>query len=514
MRASLSTALAVGCLASALAPSRTLAAEGYIEPNAVLVNIPERDLNQLLVDAFRARGGPRLEGKRSNAGRGVQDLSYQVDISDPVLKLRSGKQAYLSFDIERADLTVDRLEHKIAGRMAYCEDVGLTIDPAHPVKIGFAMGLRIGKGDLGIVPTDVSISGTEHIHFVRPSRCGNSPLPTWLLWRIGKAQLKDRIGRLGEIVSAQLARSTARMGEDEGILRRHLEVKSILDTDSQRDFYVSPRYLDTGQGSLFLSLAVSGTSGAIESPPAAARTPRGAFDGTRPALDRPYVAVSSSLLNQILDATFAGGEDTKHKVQGDYRRLLKSSSIYLIPGLREVQSKEKISFSFAFHTPPRIELQSLSADAPSAVELRLHFSGIELQVWDKREDGAALLGTLLIDSGTVGVVPMMGPLGGVSFEILENHWEVSSSGIEFNDALFSATLQELVFAEMFQTLYEPLLREGLRVGDTRFAPRGLSAVGGYLVVELAALPWEPALDARAEPPARAEAAEARSHANR
>src|SRR5262249_1470269 len=274
-------------------------------------------------------------------------------------------------------------------------DAGLTVDPGHPVKVGLAMGLRIGTGDLRIVPKDVSISGTENIHFVRPSRCGNSPLPTWLLWRVGKARLKERIGKLGEIVSSQLTRTTARLGDDEGILKRHLEVKSLFDPDTQRDFYLSPRYLDTGQGSLFLSLAVSDTSGSNETPAAAVPGTRGSFDGARPALHRPYVALSSTLLNEILEATFSGGEDMKRKVHGDFRRLLKSSSIYaMIPGLHEVESKEKISFSFAFRAAPRIELVSrdaagamtdpspgeepLAAGAPSDVEIRVHFSGIEL----------------------------------------------------------------------------------------------------------------------------------------
>src|SRR5262245_29667199 len=189
------------------------------------------------------------------------------------------------------------------------------------------MGLRIGSGDLRIVPTDVNISGTENIHFIRPSRCGNAPLPTWLLWRLGKARLKDRIDKLGEIVSYQLTRKSARLGEDEGILKRRLEVKSLFDPDSQRDFYLSPRYLDTGQGSLFLSMSVSDTSNPIEAPAAAelsaqpaspARGPRGSFDGPRPALDKPYVAVSSSLLNEFLSATFTGGEDMKGKLHGDF----------------------------------------------------------------------------------------------------------------------------------------------------------------------------------------------------
>ena len=100
------------------------------------------------------------------------------------------------------------------------------------------------------------------------------------------------------------------------------------------------------------------------------------------------------------------------------------------------------------------------------------------------------------------IVPVMSPLGGVSFRLIENHWDVSSSGMEFDDALFSATLQELVFADAFQTLYEPLLSDGLRVGDTRFVPRGFSAMGDYLVVELGARPREHAPDPAVEPPAR------------
>ncbi len=98
----------------------------------------------------------------------------------------------------------------------------------------------------------------------------------------------------------------------------------------------------------------------------------------------------------------------------------------------------------------------------------------------------------------------MSALGGVSFEIAENEWHVSSSGIEFDDTLFSATLQELAFAEMFETVYEPLLRDGIRVGETRLVPHGFSAAGDYLVVELAAIPAgsSPAPVREPEPPAR------------
>ena len=39
--------------------------------HAVLINVTEDDLNRLLVDSFRANGGPRFEGHKAEVSRGV-----------------------------------------------------------------------------------------------------------------------------------------------------------------------------------------------------------------------------------------------------------------------------------------------------------------------------------------------------------------------------------------------------------------------------------------------------------
>ena len=77
-------------------------------------------------------------------------------------------------------------------------------------------------------------------------------------------------------------------------------------------------------------------------------------------------------------------------------------------------------------------------------------------------------------------------MGGTSFEIIENEWNVSSDGIEFNDSLLAATLQELTFAEAFETTYDPLGRGDLRVGETLFNPARFLVEGDHLVIELTA----------------------------
>jgi hypothetical protein len=41
-----------------------------------------------------------------------------------------------------------------------------------------------------------------------------------------------------------------------------------------------------------------------------------------------------------------------------------------------------------------------------------------------------------------------------------------------------------VFGEVFETHYDPLWGDALKVGDTRFGPRYFRSIGGYLVVEL------------------------------
>jgi hypothetical protein len=118
--------------------------------------------------------------------------------------------------------------------------------------------------------------------------------------------------------------------------------------------------------------------------------------------------------------------------------------------------------------------------------IRVLLSNIELRLWKGGNENVEpdLIGTLAIDSGVVAVVPFLSTIGGVSFALVENDWKLSSSGIEFNEALFAATLQELVFGEAFGTRSDPMWGNALTVGDTRFEPRYFRSLGGYLVVEL------------------------------
>ena len=107
-----------------------------------------------------------------------------------------------------------------------------------------------------------------------------------------------------------------------------------------------------------------------------------------------------------------------------------------------------------------------------------------MHIWEGRDEDRSLVGTLRIESGTVGVAPFLNILGGISFETVENEWVITSRGTEFNEPLLSATLQELVFGEMFETRYDPVWRDAFRVANTSFVPRGLASVADYLVIEL------------------------------
>jgi hypothetical protein len=67
---------------------------------------------------------------------------------------------------------------------------------------------------------------------------------------------------------------------------------------------------------------------------------------------------------------------------------------------------------------------------------------------------------------------------------VENQWQVSSSGIEFDEDLVAATLQEITFGKIFATSYEPLLKRTLRLGETEFVPQSFGVTDGYLVIAL------------------------------
>lgn len=540
--ASLACPIELGASPALAGPTEDLGPALFNEPDAVVLNVPEQDLNRFLQTALRAKGGPRFEGRQADAGRGLRGVRYQVEVSDPVLKLGDGGRVSLSLDIEKADLEVDRWERKLAGRMAYCENAGLSIDASRPVGIGAELDLEIAGGDLEIVPRQITVGDAENIRLLKPSRCRKVPLPTWLLWRLGQAHLRREIGKLDRTLLAKASRSVERLGTSEGLFRRRWQMRSLFDPESHEDFELSLRYLDTSQGSLLVSLAGSSTKGRGDNAPppgeaqatfrkagtgpSARRTSSGSpvpaprqrrhpsgdeprpergstnepsrlddsirqpaappeLDRTQLPRDRPSLAISPAFLNAMLASSFTGSTGVTRKARGDFSRLMKSSAVYaLIPGLRGVTSRETLSFSFAFPSAPTVEFRALDDTA----EIRIRFQGIEMNVWEKTPDGPVRLGAMVVDSGTVGLALVPNTLGGVSFKIVENDWHVSSRGIEFDDVLFEATLQELMFAEAFETLSEPLLREGLSGGGMTLAPRAFRVAGGYLVVELDALP--------------------------
>ena len=106
-----------------------------------------------------------------------------------------------------------------------------------------------------------------------------------------------------------------------------------------------------------------------------------------------------------------------------------------------------------------------------------------------------VLGSLEIASGRLVVAPERNVLGGISFRVVENEWSARSTGIEFDDELFAATLEELIFGAVFETSYQPLFRK-LTLADTAFAPRSFEIAGDYLVIGVEGHPEDPAHDER------------------
>jgi len=468
------------------------AGDNFHEPGAVIVNITERDLNRILQGTFRSSGGPRFEGTQERGSKSTSDLHYLAELSEPVLHLGEDGDSEFGLDILQAEFYIGRLEWKFGKRTAHCEDLGVVIDPAQPIPVRLALRFAIQDWDLRILPLGVWMPDPRpSFQLIKPSRCENTRLPKWLLWWLGKSRLKNHFARLDDILLAKAHRSAEKLNRGEGLLRRHLQIDAINGGGETRDIYLYPQSLDTSRGSLFVvldgaSLPENGTA-------------VGSAQPVERFSENSYVALSESFLNSVLDLKFSGAGALR-KPGGNFQRMLGSrSGNALIPGLRHVESKDRLYVSFAFHSAPRVDVATVHAadsrvdpslekaraeDPGHRVLLRIHLSDIELHIWEGRDEDRSLVGTMRIESGTVGVAPFLNILGGISFETVENEWVITSRGTEFNEPLLSATLQELVFGEMFETRYDPVWRDAFRIADTSFVPRGLASVADYLVIEL------------------------------
>jgi hypothetical protein len=161
----------------------------------------------------------------------------------------------------------------------------------------------------------------------------------------------------------------------------------------------------------------------------------------------------------------------------------------LIPGLDRLGPDVPVEVGFHFSTPPRIEfttadrvsLQGQGHGGEAAI--RVHLGGIEMILRDASRP-AAPLGSVSVTAATITVVPYRGPLGGISFELVENDWKLDSQGVEFDEEILAATLGELVFGEAFETRYAPIATELFKIGRAGFVARGFELEGDYLVVGL------------------------------
>lgn len=463
----------------------------FFEPDAVLLNLTEQDLNRVLQDSILANGGPVFEGTSDGVSRTVSDLRYYADLTLPVLSLGEEGRASLSFEIREANLSIGRFERKIGWRRATCENAGVVLKPERPIDVTVALQFLIEDGSLQVVPDDVAAPTKKgDFRLVKPSRCRNALLPKWLLWSVGKLYLKRYLGDLDRALLERVDRSAGRLNDDEGLLAAHWQISRPDDATDTRDLYLFPRVVQTNDGTFFIGLSASSTGRIADetaSPPRRDGLPRGS-----------HIALSESFLNAALDLYFTGVDDVARAPSGNLARILNSRAITtLVPGLRDLPNSE-VSVSLHLDSAPRIRLrqvsrgeaeadpvlrQELFSGAEQRAAIDILVSGIEIGIWRGGDGEERRLGSLVVESGRIGVIPYLNALGGLSFELVQNEWQLASSGLEFDRELFAAMLQELVFGEVFETGYHPLAVDALRVGRTEFEPRYLELVDDYLVIQ-------------------------------
>jgi hypothetical protein len=452
-----------------LAAAPAFGESAFHEPNAVLINLTEEDLNLIIRDAFHANGASRIEGARSELSRGISDFRYEAGISDPVLTLGDDGRAKLDLDILEAELSFGSIERKVLARRMRCENAGITVRPQNPVDVTLDLRFAIEDHDLHLVPEEVTLANTNGFRLRKPTRCRNNPLPEFLMWWLGKGRLRRKIERLDHVLLAKARDGAEALTSDDGLLAKHWRFD-----ESQGEVHLYPQSVDTSHGSLLIGLA--GSSPVREEAASAAPGWVGDLAG------RSFLGLSESFLNFTLRRAFRKLDGRPREPSGGLRKLFRSEAVHtLIPGLRGMSSGESLRLGFTFHATPVIEFAPLDGDRAL---IRVRLSAVELILWESEGGRERWLGSIDIDSATVAVAPFFNVLGGVSFDTVENDWLLSSRGIEFDEEILAATFQELFFGEMFETRYEPVGRETFEVGKTRFDPRYFSLVGNYLVIGL------------------------------
>jgi hypothetical protein len=448
----------------------------FFEPNAVLINITEEDLNRIALDAFHARGASRIEGEKQRLSRGLSELHYRAGLSEPIVTLGRDGRLRLDFDIVEGELRIGSLERKLLMRRMRCEDAGVSVDPDEPVALTLAVRLAIEDHDLRLVPEEVRLANTRGFQLQKPARCRNNPLPEFLLWWIGKGRLRRKIEQLDDVLLAKARDGAAALNEDQSLLAKYWQIGG-----DRKTVHLYPHTIDTSRRSLLIGLA-----GASPLPRADAAPAPGWVSTLS---DRSFLGLSESFMNFALRAAFREIDGRPREPSGGLRKLLRSESVYaLIPGMRGVASREALRIGLAFHASPEIEIAAAdevrgSAGGQGAV-IRIGLSDVEMILWESDGESEQWLGSVDIDSARIAVAPYHNVLGGVSFHAIENIWRVSSRGIEFDEQVLAAVFQELLFGEIFETRYEPVGRESFDVGETRFSPRYFNLVGSHLVIGL------------------------------
>ena len=446
----------------------------FHEPNAVLVNISEADLNRIVRDTFREHFGTPIKGATSDPSHGVHDLRYEATFSEPVLEFDTEGRVRVDLDLLEAELRIGRFERKFMRKMASCDGAGLDVNPDRPVEVALHMNFEVDDHDLRIVPLSVKIENKKGFRLVKPTKCRNTWLPKWLVWRIGKGQLRRKVKQLDEVLLAQAQLGAAELSETNGPLTWSLGDRN--DSAGTSDLYLYPQRVDTSHRSLLVSFA--GSTGQKQALPASMP------DWVAAESHRSYLGLSESFLNSAIRSAIGRLETRPRKPSGNMSKLFRGSAVVsLIPGLRDVESPENLRLGLAFHRPPRIEFEALEQEPPQEPNralIRIRLSGAELTIWESDE----FLGALEIESARLAVTPYLNLLGGISFDIIENEWLLSSRGIDFDEQTLAAMFQEMFFSEMFETTYHPVAQQSFDLGETQFHPRYFSLLGHHLVIGL------------------------------
>jgi hypothetical protein len=390
----------------------------FADPNAVIVNLRDRDVSRVAPMLMELLGTTVYSGKVENPSKGVPELEYEVETTSPTFDFQDS-EALVSFQILRANVKVPKASHKfkilVLPIHAKCKNFSAQIRPESPVGVKAKIRLEASEGEVRVHPISQEILNKQGIRFKNASSCsGFFPL-NFLVKKIAGIVIRKELGKLDQHMLAAEKKTASKLNNKGGVFPRRLEVPLL-------QMVVSPQSVQMGNGAMQVSFGADFPDGMSKTPISPITPPA--------LLPKSYLAISYEFLENVLTRLVAANEVPISLSDGAAEVLHAEPWTTLVPALRDLPSDAKFFASLALNARPEIKFET---DSEGKITLRLGSTeAITLNLFAEQSENPTLLTSFAV-TPAVSLAPQLDSDGKMELRFHGNAWKARAEGINLSE---------------------------------------------------------------------------------